>query len=203
MGENDRGGGEPGIPDLLNGLADLARDAREAGAPEPAVVILECTRERLRYLLGEPGLGTGSQERSGRLLASPEELAPIFAEMVETATEAGAPAWITNLLTTAHMRLTSELHGVGSREEQRLAPRSREDQSARLRRANGLELAVTVMDRSPLGLGLLSDQALDAHELVILTLEGAGGGRRHGEVIFCLQRGDHAFHIGVELLAWQ
>jgi hypothetical protein len=194
----------PGMDDtdLLAELAELASAGRAAGLPELGITVLERTRERIRYLMeGASAPAAADHRHTVRTLASPEDLSAAFADLVANATEAGAPAWIINLLATGHMRLIRELFGAGSGQEQRLAPRCNEDQPGRLRRADGTELAVTVLDRSPLGVGLLGPRPLDAHELVTLRLDDAGGERRHGEVIFCLERSEAAFHIGLELLA--
>ncbi|MEF8792324.1 PilZ domain-containing protein [Thiohalorhabdus sp.] len=193
---------DPTVPALLAGLAALSDAGRRTSAPETVVAILERTSERIRYLAGVTG-ETGDE--AGPIRApnptSADELPGALGTLIEEGAEAGAPAWATNLLATAHIRLGSELTGSSEGAENRLAPRLQEDLAARLVRADGSELAVLVLDRSPLGLGLFAEQPVDPHELVRLNIDSPAADEQHrGEVIFCLERGD-AFHIGVELLA--
>lgn len=191
------------IPGLLAELEDLARAGRRAGAPKEAITLLERTRERIRYLMGDSRElpASGGAPETGPIAS--RELPGALGDLIVRAGTAGAPAWVTNLLSTAHLRLANEVgisHAIGA--DRRLAPRFSEDQAARLTRAGGERIGVLVVDRSPLGLGLLGEQPLDPHELIRLTLPGTvAGGTHNGEVVFCLARGDELFHIGVELLA--
>lgn len=190
--------------EVLVRLAALAEAARSAGAPAEAVTVLDRTRERIRYLADWTGPIAGPEPDSLPHLTDPAHLPEALATLIAESVDSGVPAWITNLLTTAHMRLVSELTEPASGPDQRLASRFNEDQAARLRRADGSDLAVLLVDRSPLGLGLLSEQSLAPHELVELTILGEAADEHHqAEVIFCLARGEAAYHIGVELLVSQ
>ena len=182
-------------------LAALIEAARSAGAAPEAVTVLERTRERIRYLAGWTAPVTEPDSDPAPDLTDPAQLPEALASLTAEAMDAGVPTWITNLLTTAHMRLASELTEPASGPDQRLASRLSEDQAAQLHRADGSELAALVVDRSPLGLGLLSERSLAPHELVELTILGEAADEHHqAEVIFCLARGETAYHIGVELL---
>jgi len=196
---------EPTISFLLTELADLERAGREAGAPAETTSLFQRTRERIRYLVGTAEELQAGDLPKPRSLSGVEELPNALADLVAAGIEADAPAWVTNLLCTTHMRLSSQLtadSGRGGGEDSRLTPRFNEDQPARLMRANGRELAVRLVDRSPLGLGLLSEESLDPHELIRLLIEKAQPQERHlGEVVFCLEQGKGTFHVGVELLA--
>ena len=190
--------------EVLARLAALAEAARTANAPPGAVTVLDRTRERIRYLAGWSGPAADTQPGPQPALTGPAQLPNALADLIAEAADSGVPTWITNLLTTAHMRLASELTEPAAGPDQRLAGRLSEDQAAQLRRADGSELAVLVVDRSPLGLGLLSEQALAPHELVALTILGDATDEDHqAEVIFCLARGETAYHIGLELLVSQ
>lgn len=195
---------EPTLALLLAALAELEQAGRSAGAPAESVALFERTRERIRHLM-DPGEYPEPEDPSDPpALSGPEELPDALADLVASAIEDGAPAWVTNLLCTTHMRLSSQLStgAQGSGEGNRLAPRFDEDRTARLLRANGTELEVRVVDRSPLGLGLLSPEDLDPREVVRLHVREDHGGEAHlGEVVFSLDRGGDAFHVGVELLA--
>jgi hypothetical protein len=187
--------------EALARLGALAEAARAAGADPEIVTLLERSRERIRYLAGWSGpLGDPDSDLAPQL-AGPGQLPEALAALITEAVDGGVPTWITNLLSTTHMRLVKELGQPAAGPDQRLADRLDEDQAAQLRRADGSELAVLVVDRSPLGLGLLSEQSLAPHELVELTILGDAADEHHqAEVIFCLARGETAYHIGVELL---
>ncbi len=195
---------DPTIELLLSGLAELERAGRAAGAPAESVTLFQRTRDRIRHLMDqeeEPEAGSPSDPPA---LSSPAELPAALADLVASAIEDGAPAWVSNLLCTTHMRLSSQLHaGPGDAgEESRLVPRFDEDRPARLLRADGAELTVRVVDRSPLGLGLLTGESLESGEILrLLVAEDHGEELRLGEVVFSLERGDGTFHTGVELLA--
>ncbi|HKJ70467.1 MAG TPA: hypothetical protein VKA55_01765 [Gammaproteobacteria bacterium] len=190
------------IAGVLADLEGLARSGRAVGAPVEAIAVVERTRERIRYLQGTAADVPAGAERPPPQVACAEDLSAAFARLVEGAMQGDLPAWAGNLLATAHMRLSSELDAGGTGSDQRLAPRFREDQAARVERADGRELTVLVVDRSPLGLGLLAEEPLEPHELVRLAIDGTTADERHlAEVVFCLARGESAFHLGVELLA--
>lgn len=194
---------EPTISEVLAGLAELEEAGRQAGAPADSISLFQRTRERIQYLGSAPHPGSANPEEP-RSLAGPGELPDALAELIADAIEAEAPAWATNLLCTAHMRLASQLTADPGQTgaNKRVLPRFEEDRSAHLIRASGTDIAARVVDRSPLGLGLLTEETLDPHELVRVRIEDNDPQDPPlGEVVFCQEQDPGSFHIGVELLA--
>lgn len=188
---------------LLAGLAELEQASRQSGAPQETVSLFQRTRERILYLgsASDPASGDPALPQSP---TRPEELPDALADLVADALEAGAPAWATNLLCTAHMRLTGRLTAdpdqTGS--DKRVVPRYEEDRYGHLMRASGTDVPARVVDRSPLGLGLLTEAPLAPHELVRIRIEdNQPQDPPLGEVVFCQEQSEGTFHIGVELLS--
>ena len=193
-------------PPLIRNFRALARAAGEGPLRPEAAEYLAVTADQVAHLLESRAAGDPAafpEPREGPV-AGLDDLQDRISRLIATASGAGTDPAVSEYLRTVLLRLTLiQQRGEG---ESRLVPRFAEDRPGRLVREDGQELAVRVVDRSALGFGAVSAEAVPAGEAVRLVIPDGEAPR--GEAveeaydclaIFCREEAE-GFRIGLDVV---